>query len=68
MSEDEVLNTKGCQIVKDRLDSCSFRGAVEVNGELMEVPMCKVNAVVRPRLYQEKLAKRGQVNVQIHSI
>ncbi|NKB62862.1 MAG: hypothetical protein GKR95_12325 [Gammaproteobacteria bacterium] len=63
MSEKQALNDSGCQTVKDRLNACSFRGAIEINGRWEEVPMCKVNALVRPLIYQEKVLDKNRATV-----
>jgi hypothetical protein len=53
-------------VVRDRLEACSFRGAVQkegekeghVDGEWVAVSMCEMNASIRPQLYQQKVARK----------
>ncbi len=41
------------QVTKDRLSACSFRGAVQQDGKWISMPMCEVNANIRPNQYQQ---------------
>ena len=52
IDEQEVIEQK-CHTTKDRLQACSFRGAVEIDGEWKAVPMCEVNAINRPKIYDK---------------
>ncbi|HEX4954974.1 MAG TPA: hypothetical protein VF017_16410 [Thermoanaerobaculia bacterium] len=46
---------QGGQEVTERLAACSFRGAVERDGEWQAVPMCQMNALERENLYQAEI-------------
>ncbi len=46
---------QGGQEVTDRLAACSFRGAVERDGEWVAVPMCQMNALERESLYEAEI-------------
>jgi hypothetical protein len=50
---EEVIKPS-CQKTRDRLAACSFRGAIERDGGWVAVPMCEVNAEIRPGLYSRK--------------
>ena len=43
MSAAQVANADNDPVVRARLDSCVFKGAVKCNGEWMAVPMCLMN-------------------------
>lgn len=45
-------------VIKSRLDSCVFKGAVKIDGEWTEVPMCKMNQEMWTRVYDERLQDR----------
>lgn len=53
MSSDELA--RGGEIVEKRLAACSFRGAVERDGEWVAVPMCSMNIEEREDLYQQQI-------------
>src|SRR4030095_3154523 len=42
-------------VVKSRLESCVFKGAVKQNGEWIAVPMCKRNQETWSRVYDQRL-------------
>ena len=41
--------------VEERLAACSFRGAVERDGEWVAVPMCELNSGERERIYAREI-------------
>ena len=43
-------------VIKARLDSCVFKGAVKQNGEWVGVPMCKMNQETWSRVYDDRLS------------
>ena len=43
-------------VIKSRLDSCVFKGAVKENGEWIAVPMCKMNEAKWSEVYTRRLA------------
>jgi MoaA/NifB/PqqE/SkfB family radical SAM enzyme len=43
-------------VIKSRLDSCVFKGAVKQDGEWVAVPMCQMNHERWSRVYEERLA------------
>ncbi len=43
-------------VIKSRLDSCVFKGAVKRDGEWTAVPMCQMNQERWSRVYEERLA------------
>ncbi len=43
-------------VIKSRLDSCVFKGAVRENGEWTAVPMCQMNQERWSKVYDERLA------------
>jgi hypothetical protein len=59
---EEVIKPS-CQNTRDRLAACSFRGAIERDGHWIPVPMCEVNAEIRPDLYSNKSKQRIKVPV-----
>jgi len=59
---EEVLKPS-CQTTRDRLTACSFRGAIERDGTWIPVPMCEVNAEIRPELYRQKADRKIKVTV-----
>ena len=62
-------------IVRDRLEACSFRGAVRKDGhkgkdeneEWVAVSMCEMNTNIRPQLYQQKvtLKKPAETGIRL---
>ena len=55
MDADEVLSPTS-DVTTERLEACSFRGALEIDGEWKSVPMCQVNARYRPSIYSFRVA------------
>ena len=51
----DVAARSGCAVIQKRLDACSFRGAVQRNGEWAAVPMCEINSF-REELYSNLIA------------
>lgn len=51
----------GGEEVEKRLKACSFRGAVQREGEWVAVPMCEMNAVEREGLYQLEIGRAKNV-------
>ena len=43
-------------VIKARLDSCVFKGAVTQGGEWVSVPMCQMNQERWSKVYDERLA------------
>ncbi len=43
-------------LIRSRLDSCVFKGAVKQDGEWVAVPMCQMNQERWSRVYEERLA------------
>jgi hypothetical protein len=43
-------------VIKARLDSCVFKGAVKQNGEWVGVPMCKMNETKWAEIYARRFA------------
>jgi hypothetical protein len=46
-------------VIKSRLDSCVFKGAVKQDGEWVAVPMCKMNEAKWGEVYAKRLAAAG---------
>ena len=42
-------------VIRARLDSCVFKGAVKRDGEWVEVPMCSMNQETWAKVYDERL-------------
>ncbi|MEO7165446.1 MAG: radical SAM protein [Spartobacteria bacterium] len=66
MDAAQVANAENDPVVKARLDSCVFKGAVKRDGEWVAVPMCSMNQqtwseVYDARLNDPELAKEAQV-------
>jgi hypothetical protein len=55
MSASQVANADQNPVVRARLDSCVFKGAVKRNGEWMEVPMCSMNQQTWSEVYDARL-------------
>lgn len=53
--DDDQLSGIQSPRVKERLNACSFRGAVKQDGKWKAVPMCQMNASLRQDLYQTKI-------------
>ena len=56
---DEQVSAGNDLVVRDRLAACSFRGAVKKDGEWVAVPMCEMNATMRPGIYDHEIDKRS---------
>lgn len=61
MSQEEV--ERGGATVEKRLRACSFRGAVERDGEWVAMPMCEMNAAERERLYDLQIGRPRKIAV-----
>ena len=55
MDAKQVASADVDTIVRARLDSCVFKGAVKRNGEWEAVPMCAMNEKVWSEIYDERL-------------
>ena len=55
MSASQVANADQDPVVRARLDSCVFKGAVKRNGEWMAVPMCSMNQHTWSEVYDARL-------------
>lgn len=55
MSAEEVAAPRS-PVVEERLQACSFQGAMRRGDEWVAVPMCAMNGVEREDLYSEKIA------------
>jgi hypothetical protein len=55
MDATEVERAEHDPVVRARLDSCVFKGAVKENGEWKAVPMCKMNQQKWAEIYEERL-------------
>ncbi len=55
MDATQVANAEHDPVVKARLDSCVFKGAVKRNGEWEAVPMCSMNQQVWSEVYDARL-------------
>ena len=56
MGAEQVAGAPHDPVVKARLDSCVFKGAVKRNGEWEAVPMCSMNQQTWSEIYSERLA------------
>ena len=56
MDAAKVAGAANDPVVKSRLDSCVFKGAVKRNGEWEAVPMCSMNQQTWSEIYAERLA------------
>ncbi len=54
MDASEVARADTDPVIKARLDSCVFKGAVKVDGEWTAVPMCSMNQKMWSSIYQER--------------
>ena len=57
-------------VIKSRLDSCVFKGAVKHDGEWVAVPMCQMNQERWSRVYEERLNDphlRGLPQIPAHA-
>jgi hypothetical protein len=55
MDAAQVANADHDPVVRARLDSCVFKGAVKENGEWRAVPMCAMNEKKWSEVYEERL-------------
>ena len=55
MDAKQVANADNNPVVRARLDSCVFKGAVKENGEWKAVPMCQMNQQKWSEIYEERL-------------
>ena len=55
MDASEVERADHDPVVRARLDSCVFKGAVKENGEWKAVPMCKMNQQKWAEIYDQRL-------------
>jgi hypothetical protein len=55
MSASQVANADQDPVVRARLNSCVFKGAVKRNGEWMAVPMCSMNQHTWSEVYDARL-------------
>jgi hypothetical protein len=55
MHAQQVANADNDPVVRARLDSCVFKGAVKRNGKWEAVPMCAMNEKVWGEIYDERL-------------
>ena len=55
MHADQVANADNDPVVRARLDSCVFKGAVKRNGKWEAVPMCAMNEKVWSEVYDARL-------------
>ena len=72
MDAKKVAQADTDPVVKARLDSCVFKGAVKRNGEWVAVPMCSMNQqtwseVYDGRLNDPELLKQAQVFNRVES-
>lgn len=56
MDAAQVARGESDPVVKARLDSCVFKGAVKQNGEWTAVPMCRMNEAKWSEVYARRLA------------
>jgi len=66
MDAKQVARAPDDPVIKARLDSCVFKGAVKRNGQWEAVPMCSMNQQTWSEVYEERshdpeLAKQAQV-------
>ncbi len=55
MDAAEVARADSDPVIKARLDSCVFKGAVKENGQWRDVPMCSMNQRKWSEIYEERL-------------
>ena len=55
MDAAQVANADHDPVVRARLDSCVFKGAVKRNGEWVAVPMCSMNQQTWSEVYEARL-------------
>ena len=59
--DDAELTGQRSATVQQRLEACSFRGAVKQDGEWKQVPMCEMNATMRREIYGGRIAASKNV-------
>ena len=62
MHAKQVANADSDLVVRARLDSCVFKGAVKRNGEWDTVPMCAMNEKVWGEIYDARLRDPALMN------
>jgi 7,8-dihydro-6-hydroxymethylpterin dimethyltransferase len=62
MDAGKVATAADDAVVKARLDSCVFKGAVKRNGEWEAVPMCSMNQQTWSEIYTERLTNPELAN------
>ncbi len=62
MHAKQVANADSDLVVRARLDSCVFKGAVKRNGEWDTVPMCAMNEKVWSEIYDARLRDPALMN------
>lgn len=55
MDAEQVGRAETDPVIKARLDSCVFKGAVKENGEWQAVPMCRMNQQKWSDIYEQRL-------------
>ncbi|MEP6603935.1 MAG: hypothetical protein ABJB69_08310, partial [Spartobacteria bacterium] len=55
MDAEQVATADSDPVIKARLDSCVFKGAVKEKGEWRAVPMCQMNQQKWSEVYEERL-------------
>jgi hypothetical protein len=55
MDASQVANAERDPVVRARLDSCVFKGAVKRDGEWVAVPMCSMNQQTWSEVYDSRL-------------
>lgn len=69
MDAEKVAGPPNDPVVKARLDSCVFKGAVKRNGEWEAVPMCSMNQQTWSEIYSQRLADPGlRMDAQVPSL
>ncbi|MGF1656892.1 MAG: hypothetical protein ACFCU3_07945 [Verrucomicrobiales bacterium] len=59
MDASQVAQADNDPVIKSRLDSCVFKGAVKMDGEWQAVPMCSMNQAMWAKIYEERDADRN---------
>jgi hypothetical protein len=55
MGSEKVALAESDPVIRARLDSCVFKGAVKRNGEWQAVPMCSMNQQTWSEVYDGRL-------------
>lgn len=63
MDSAQVAKADTDPVIKSRLDSCVFKGAVKQDGEWTAVPMCKMNEAKWSEVYARRLADPALVPI-----